>query len=119
MYNIVEHTNTHIQISVCLSVAAYPVEVFEVTMSSETSLTFSWSPPSVTAQLTTGYMLTCVPLLEGISTPKSTVLGPRDTTAIVTGLDSGVTYNCSIVTVSREGSSQPRTLTPSTTESGK
>ena len=103
---------------VCL-VAAHPVEEFKVTMSSGTSLIFSWSPPSVAAQFTTGYRLTCTPLLEGISAPNSTVLGPRDTTAAVTGLNPGVTYNCSIVTISREGSSLPQTLTPSTTESGK
>ena len=119
LWNMQIHMQKYLFVHVCLSVAAYPVEVFEVTMSSETSLTFSWSPPSVAAQLTTGYMLTCMPLLKGISTPKSTMLGPRDTTATVTGLDSGVTYNCSIITISHEGSSQPRTLTPSTTESGK
>ena len=102
----------------CPSAAAYPVEEFEVRMSSGTSLIFSWSPPSVAAQLTTGYMLTCAPLLEGISTPNSTMLGPRDTMAVVTGLNPGVTYNCSIVTISHVGSSQPRTLTPTTTENG-
>ena len=103
----------------CLSVAAYPVEEFEVTMSSGTSLTFSWNPPSVAAQLTTGYRLTCAPLLEGISAPNTLRLGPRNVRAAVAGLNPGVTYNCSIVTVSHEGSSQPQTLTTSTTESGK
>ena len=111
-------TLMYLFVYVCL-VAANPVEEFEVTMSLVTSLVFSWSPPSVATQLTTGYRLTCTPLLEGIAVPNSTVLGPRDTTAAVTGLNPGVTYNCSIVTISHEGSSLPQTLTPSTTESGK
>ncbi|CAI8053975.1 hypothetical protein GBAR_LOCUS29497, partial [Geodia barretti] len=48
---------------------AYTVEDFEVISVSETSLTFSWSQPSAGAHLTTGYNLTCVPLLTGIPFP--------------------------------------------------
>ena len=94
-----------------------PVEEFEVTMSLETSLTFSWSPPG-TAHIATGYRLTCTPLLNGISTPEALVLNPEATTAAMTGLNPGVTYNCSIVTVSPVGSSLLQILTPTTAETG-
>ena len=95
---------------VCAITAAYPVGAFEAEMTSSTSLTFSWRPPSIAAKLTTGYRLTCSPLLEGIPTPEDLMLGPAATTANVTGLYSGVTYNCSIVTVSHEGSSLPTSV---------
>ena len=85
---------------------------------SETSLTFSWSPPNIAAHLTTGYKLVCVPALAGIPTPAALILGPAATSADVTGLYSGVTYNCSISTISDEGSSQPQTLTLTTLETG-
>ena len=83
---------------------------FEAGIPSSTSLTFSWRLPSIAANLTTGYRLTCSPLLEGIPTPEDLMLGPAATTANVTGLYSGVTYNCSIVTVSHEGSSLPTSV---------
>ena len=105
------------KIFACPSVAASPVEEFEVTMSLETSLTFSWSPPS-TAHIPTGYRLTCTPLLKGISIPEALVLSPEATIATVTGLNPGVTYNCSIATVNPVGSSKLQTLTPTTVESG-
>ena len=85
---------------------------------SETSFTFSWSPPSITAHLTTGYKLVCVPSLAGIPTPAALILGPAATSAEVTGLYSGATYDCSISTISDEGSSQPQTLTLTTLETG-
>ena len=97
-------------------VAASPVEEFEVTMSLETSLTFSWRPPST--DHATGYRLTCTPLLKGISTPATLELSPKATTVIVIGLNPGVTYNCSIITVSPVGSSKLQTLTPTTAEMG-
>ena len=85
---------------------------------SETSLTFSWSPPSIAAHLTTGYKLVCVPSLVGIPTPAALMLGPAATSADVTGLYSGVTYDCSISTSIDEGSSQPQTLRLTTLETG-
>ena len=99
---------------ICLITAANPVEAFQVGMSLSTSLTFSWKPPSIATNLITGYRLTCSPLLDGIPTPEGLMLGPAATTANVTGLYSGVTYNCSIVTVSHEGSSLPRSVTLAT-----
>ena len=95
-----------------------PVEEFEGMVSSGTSFTFSWSPPSIAPHLTTGYKLVCVPSLAGIPTPAALMLGPEATSADVTGLYSGVTYDCSISTISDEGSSQPQSLTLSVPETG-
>ena len=91
-----------------------PVEKFEAVMSvmsSRAYLTFSWSPPSVAAYLNTGYSLTCTPLQEGIPTPVALMLEPAATTANMTGLYSGVTYSCDIITIGLLGSSEPNTLT--------
>ena len=96
------------------NIAAYPVGAFEAREPSITSLTFSWKAPSIAANLTTGYRLMCSPLVDGIPTPEGLMLGPAATTANVTGLYPGVTYNCSIVTVSHEGSSLPRSVTLAT-----
>ena len=60
--------------------AAYPVEMFGVVGSNQSSLCFSWEAPSIRPDLTTGYTLTCSPLLDGIPVP------------------------CGIVTVSSQGS---------------
>ncbi|CAI8037263.1 Fibronectin, partial [Geodia barretti] len=98
---------------------AYPVKNFEVISVSETSLTFSWSQPSTGAHLTTGYNLTCVPLLTGIPSPQSLpLLAPTLTSATLSGLFSGVPYNCSISTISDRGSSLPASLCITTNESG-
>ena len=94
------------------------MEDFEGLILSETSFSFSWSPPSVAAHLTTGYQLECVPLLTGIPTPAALMLEPANTSADVTGLYSGVTYDCSISTLSDEGSSQLQTLSLTTPEIG-
>ena len=96
---------------------AYPVKVFngEVSLSG-ISFIFTWEPPSIGARLTTHYDLTCVPLIQRIPTP------PVPNTKIsveMGGLYSGVTYNCSISTVTAEGSSQPKHLILSTPEIGK
>ena len=79
-------------------------------MSLRAHFTFFWSPPSVTAYLT-GYSLTCTPLLEGIPTPVALMLEPAATTANMTGLYTGVTYSCKIITIGLLGSSEPNILT--------
>ena len=95
------------------------METFEVISVSETSLTFSWSQPSTGAHLTTGYNLTCVPLLIGIPFPQSlSLLAPNLISATLSGLFSGVPYNCSISTISDRGSSLPANLYITTNESG-
>ena len=97
---------------------AHPVEDFKNTAVSESSLSFSWSQPSIAENLTTGYNLTCVPLLTGIPLSQSLKLAPTATSATVAGLRSGVTYNCSIFTITDQGHSQPLTLSNSTSETG-
>ena len=88
-------------------------------MSSGTSFIFSWSAPSIAADLTTGYSLWCDPLLSGVPAPETVMLPPDSTTAFVTGLYSGVTYNCSIITITDVGSSRPQSLTLTTPEIGR
>ena len=98
---------------------AYPVEAFEVRYTSDTSVTFSWSQPSIGAHLTTGYNLTCVPLLTGIPFPQSLpLLAPTRSSATLSGFFSGVRYNCSISTISQRGSSLPLSIILSTNETG-
>ena len=99
-------------------VGAHPVVDFKNTAVSESSLSFSWSQPSIAGNLTTGYNLTCVPLLTGIPLPQSLQLAPTATSATLAGLRSGVTYNCSIFTITDQGHSQPLTLSNSTSETG-
>ena len=101
-----------------LLLGAHPVVNFKNTAVSESSLSFSWSQPSIAGNLTTGYNLTCVPLLTGIPLPQSLKLAPTATSATVAGLRSGVTYNCSIFTITDQGHSQPLTLSNSTSETG-
>ena len=99
--------------------AAYPVEKFKGALSSGTSFNFSWSPPSIAAELTTGYSLKCAPLLAGIPALQALTIAPANTTAVVYGLKPGVTYDCSITTITDAGSSEPQTLTLTTPEIGK
>ena len=99
---------------------AYPVKVFngEVSLSG-ISFIFTWEPPSIGARLTTHYDLTCVPLIQRIPTPPVLSLSNTKISVEMGGLYSGVTYNCSISTVTAEGSSQPKHLILSTPEIGK
>ena len=101
-----------------LLLGAHPVEDFKNTAVSESSLSFSWSQPSIAGNLTTGYNLTCVPLLTGIPLPQSLQLAPTATSATVARLRSGVSYNCSIFTITDQGHSQPLTLSNLTSETG-
>ena len=84
----------------------------------KTSLSFSWDPPSAGAELTTGYTLTCIPLLRGILVPQPLDLNDNATFVVVTGLHPGVVYKCSIATVSSEGFSQSKYVTSVTLETG-
>ena len=111
MYNFINRTD------------AYPVNDFKGKEISTNSLSFHWSPPSIGANLTTAYKLTCVPLLAGIpvrqSLPLPLTLAPTATMATVTKLFPGVPYNCSITTHNKYGSSQPSALSLSTFETSK
>ena len=81
--------------------------------------TLSWQQPSIAAHLTTGYNLICVPLLAGIPVPQSLWLPPTTTSVTVTGLRPGVSYNCTIFTITDQGSSSPLTFSVKTSETGK
>ena len=95
------------------------MENFTISLSSETTLSFSWTQPRIVADNTTGYILTCSSLLEGTPSPDPLVIGPTVTTANVTELLSGVTYSCEIITLTSEGRSQPQTLNSTTVETGQ
>ena len=79
---------------------------------------FSWQPPVLGHNFTTGFKLTCVPLLNGILSPQppSTSTVAEMTTLSLTGLHAGVPYNCSVVTVTTEGESEPRSVIHETEE---
>ena len=97
----------------------YPVEEFEGNVSSSgISFIFTWAPPRIGAELTTHYNLICVPLLQGIPTPQGLSLSNTETSAEMSRLYSGVTYNCNISAVTVEGSSQPKSLILTTPEIG-
>ena len=94
-----------------------PVQNFENTASSETTLFFAWIAPNNSSEIT-GYNLICIPLLQNISTPEKLALGPNTTTANVTTLCSGVTYDCSIISLITNKYSQPSFLKSATVETG-
>ena len=91
----------------------YPVEEFKG------KVIFTWIPPRIGAKLTTHYDLTCVLLLQGIPSLRHLSLSNTETSAEMSGLYSGVTYNCNISAVTAEGSSQPKNLTLSINAKGK
>ena len=94
-----------------------PVQNYENTASSETTLSFAWIAPNNSSEIT-GYNLICIPLLQNIPTPEKLALGPNTTTANVTTLCSGVTYDCSIISLIINKYSQPSFLNSTTVETG-
>ena len=83
-------------------------------------LEFSWQSPTMGHDFTTGFKLTCSPLLTGIPFPLqlSTTATAEITSFSVTELYPAVPYNCSIVTVSSQGESEPESVVHSTEEAG-
>ena len=92
--------------------------MLEAVQEGPTSYRFSWTAPSVTDGVPTGYTLSCVPSLEGIATLTTTTQSDQ-TTATVSNLENGVTYSCTVTATNSAGSSPPsNTLTVTTDESG-
>ena len=84
-----------------------------------TSYRFSWTAPSETDGVPTGYTLSCVPSLEGIPTLIITIQSDQ-TTATINNLENGVTYSCTVTATNSGGSSPPsNTLSVTAAESGK
>ena len=97
----------------------YPVERFMGNVSvSGTSFMFTWRPLSIGVSITSGFNLTCLPQLTGIPAPQPLILSKTTTSATMTRLYSGVSYNCSIITLTTEGPSVPRNTTLTTPEKG-
>ena len=116
-----DHNYYHYHLLYCKTpIDINQVEDFEGEISaSGTQFLFSWAHPSTGPTLGTGYNLTCVPLMAGIPVPPPLQLPPTETSANMSGLFSGVTYNCSIFTLSARGFfSESQNLTLSTPETG-
>ena len=95
------------------------MEELTVLSSSNSSLTLSWEPPTQGHDLSTGFRLTCTPLLVGIPPPRSlNSTGGDFTNLTLSGLYSGVSYNCSVVTLTAEGESESRNIVQTTEETG-
>ena len=80
---------------------------------------FNWRLLSIGVSITSGFNLTCLPQLTGIPAPQPLILSKTTTSAKMTRLYSGVSYNCSIITLTTEGPSVPRNTTLTTPEKGK
>ena len=108
--------------SLCTYIGVYLVQDLKGKVSKYgTQFLFSWTPPRIGTTLITGYNLTCVPQLAGIPVPPSLVLLPTATSANISGLFSGVSYNCSIFTLSTKelfSEFQLQYLTLTTPEAG-
>ena len=104
--------------SIASIAAALPVENFTVVSASLTSLSFSWNTPGAGDELIVGYVLTCLPLLIGIVALQPLNLEHNATSATITGLHSGMVYQCSIATISSEGLSKFKNITFATLEIG-
>ena len=99
---------------------AYPVEDVAVAFSSSSALELTWGPPKHGANLTIAFVLTCTPLLEGIPVPESVrTSSGGEMTLSLAELYPGVSYNCSVVTVTAEGQSQPVSKVQATEEIGE
>ena len=95
----------------------YPVEKFVGNVSvSGTSFMFTWRLLSIGVSITSGFNLTCLPQLTGIPAPQPLFLSKTTTSAKMTRLYSGVSYNCSIISLTTEGPSVPRNTTLATAE---
>ena len=83
------------------------------------SLEFSWQPPQLGHEFTTQFTVMCTPLLSGIPMPQpvSTSSGDEHTLPVM-GLFPGVQYDCSVVTVTTQGESEPESIVLYTEETG-
>ena len=67
----------------------------------------------------TDYVLSCIPLLEGIPTPNSVIQSAsQPLTAMISGLAPGVTYSCSVAAINSVGEGSPARDTAVTLEMG-
>ena len=86
---------------------AYPVESFRFSITTDTSFTFYWRPPSIGAQLTINYLVRCDPVMLEVPTRQRSLEATHNL-AVVSDLHPGTSYNCSIFTSGAQGNSEPR-----------
>ena len=98
---------------------AYPVQDIAIAFSNSFMLEVTWQPPQLGPNLTTAFTLTCTPLLAGIPLPLpvSTESG-EELGLSLSELYAGVEYNCSVVTVTAQGHSEPVSIIQATQEIG-
>ena len=95
---------------------AAPPAMFEVTEVTQTSLSFSWSPPIITGPVIE-YTLTCTTTVPGIEQPSP--LQTAEQTATLDALDPGVPYVCSISARTETETSLEAVITATTLEIGR
>ena len=98
-----------------------PPQNFLLTMSTTTSLGFSWNLPSPIdgVNVPSRYIVRCEPQLEGIDTPAPVNQSASQETATVSDLAPGVTYSCSVAAINDEGEGDPAEVSGTTLETGQ
>jgi hypothetical protein len=104
--NILEAGVLDVQVSTVETVSvavAFPVETLNGEAENNV-IHLTWEPPSFDADLTTGYVVSCTTLMEGIPQPKVQNIPPNETSTFVSGYN-GVSYTCEIFTETVQGNS--------------
>ena len=106
-------------ISTLISVAPERPTDLQQTELNSTSYMFSWQVPVVTNGDLTGHVMSCDPQVDGLGIISRNVSGGDETMATLSGLENGVTYNCSVKAQNSAGSSPPsEPVTFTTDEAG-
>ena len=77
----------------------------------------TWEPPTIAANFTTGYMISCTTLMKGIPQPEVQTPSPNETLAVVSA-HYGVSYTCEIFTETAQGTSSGRSVNITIPETG-
>ena len=90
--------------------------MFQVTNTTQTSLSFIWSTPAITGPVLS-YTLSCNTTLPGVSQPAP--LQILESNATLYALSPGVLYTCSVTATTERETSLAAALSTSTVETGK
>ena len=86
--------------------------------STATNLTLSWQPPQQTRRSFFQYAVNCTPLAEGLPVPGTVTTAFGETTARLTNLEEGSSYECSVYAQIDGYLSEAATITSRTMEIG-
>ena len=81
------------------------------------TIQLTWEPPSIAADFTTGYIISCITLMKSIPQPEVQTLPPNETLAVVS-VHYGVSYTCEIFTETTQGTSSGRSVNITIPETG-